>query len=199
MDNDKKAPRQRQGKRDTQRTILLAAQKLFASKSYDRATIRDIASAAAVDPALVMHYFGTKQELFVEAMLPLSKTPQQLPGILAGEPERRGERFAQLMSQIFSDGETTQFLTAIVRAAASEPNAAVMVRDFIGLNLISPTAKGLPQGDAELRASLIGAQVIGIVMMKYIVQAEPLASASPADIEKVLGPLIQQYFNNNPE
>jgi AcrR family transcriptional regulator len=195
MGKEKKALGRRPGKSGAQSAILRSAQKLFAEKSYDRTTIRDIATQAGVDPALVIHYFRTKQELFLAAMMPLAKAPKLLPGALEGDRDEVGLRFARLVVQLLEDGETPQFLTAMIRAAVSEPKAAEMVRNFVGPNLIRPLAKNMRHSDAELRAALIGAQMVGIITVKYIVRAEPLASATPAEIEKVLAPLIQKYFD----
>src|SRR5689334_16457158 len=66
--NDPSArPTRAEQRRNTEARILDQARRLFAESGYDRTTIRAVATAADVDPGLVMHYFRSKEELFARA------------------------------------------------------------------------------------------------------------------------------------
>ena len=184
----------RPGASDTREAILEAAQRSFAAFGYDRTTIRAIGTEAGVDPALVVHFFGSKQQLFVTVMdLPFDPE-ETLPGILAGERRTVGERFARFIVGVLEDEQARTVITGMVRAAASEPEAARMLRELISRRVFGPIAEGLGSDDAELRATLVGSQVVGVVMARYVVAVEPLASLDPERLVVALGPTFQRYL-----
>ena len=184
----------RAGASGSREAILKAARGSFAALGYDRTTIRAIASEAGVDPALVVHFFGSKQQLFVTVMdLPFDPETV-LPGILSGPRRTVGERFARFVVGLLEDEEARSVMTGIVRAAASEPQAARMVRELISRRVLVPLARGLGAEDAELRATLVGSQIVGVVMARYVVAVEPLASLEPDRLVAALGPNLQRYL-----
>ena len=184
----------RAGASGTREAILEAAQRSFAAFGYDRTTIRAIASEAGVDPALVVHFFGSKQQLFVTVMeLPFA--PEELlPGILAGDRRTVGKRFAQFIVGVLEDEQARSVITGMVRAAASEPEAARMVRELISRRVVGPLAEGLGAEDAQLRATLVGSQIVGLVMARYVVAVEPLASLDADRLVAALAPNLQRYL-----
>jgi AcrR family transcriptional regulator len=156
--------------------------------------MRAVAADAAVDPALVMHYFGSKQRLFVQ-VVELPFTPARtLPEILAGDPSGIGTRLAELVVSLLENPETRRRLTGIVRAAASEPEAARMVRELLMREVWIPAAEILEVDDAELRMNLVGSQVVGLVMARYVVGVEPLASLPAERLVDAIGPTLQRYL-----
>jgi AcrR family transcriptional regulator len=184
----------RPGGADTRGAILGAARRLFAARGFERTTVRAIAREARVDPALVLHYFGSKEEVFLAAVeLPFEPT-DVLPGLLAGERSSLGERFARLVLTTLEDEAGRSRVLAIVRAAASEPAAARLLRCVVEGRIRDPIARGLGTDDAELRAALVGSQVVGLVMARYVVGVEPLASMEPEEIVSVLAPTLQRYL-----
>ena len=184
----------RVGTSTTREAILEAAQRSFAACGYDRTTIRAIASEAGVDPALVVHFFGSKQQLFL-AVMDLPFEPEEvLPGILAGSRRTVGERFARFIVGVLEDEQARSVLTGMVRAAASEPEAARMLRDLISRRVVAPIAATLGAKDAQLRATLVGSQIVGVVMARYVVAVEPLASLDPERLVAALGPTLQRYL-----
>ena len=184
----------RAGASGTREAILEAAQRSFAASGYDRATIRAIASEARVDPALVVHFFGSKQQLFVTVMELPFDPEDALPRILAGSRRTVGERFARFIVGLLEDEQARSVLTGMVRAAASEPAAARMVRELISRRVVGPLAQGLGAEAAELRATLVGSQIVGLVMARYVVGVEPLASLDPERLVVALGPNLQRYL-----
>ena len=183
----------RPGEARTRAEILDAARTAFVEEGYDAATIRGIARRAGVDPALVHHFFGTKRELFVEAM----KLPMD-PGlviaeILAGDRTTIGERVARTIFLI-TESEGVAPFVGLVRSAASHDDAARMLREMITTEIIGRIAAGLDAPDARLRATLVGSQVVGLIMARHIIKIEPLASADPEDLIPFLAGTIQRYL-----
>jgi AcrR family transcriptional regulator len=184
----------RPGQSGTRAEIQEAARDLFAQRGYDRTTLRAIAAAAGVDPALVAHFFGSKQQLFL-AVVELPFEPAEvLPGVLAGDREQIGARFARFVVGVLESPAGRGTLVGLVRAAASEPEAARLVRELISTRVLGPLAAGLSAERPELRATLAGSQVVGLVMARYVVGVEPLASLDPEALADALAPTFQRYL-----
>jgi AcrR family transcriptional regulator len=187
----------RPGVSGTREAILDAARRSFAEHGYQHATIRQVADLAGVDPALVHHYFGTKQELFVAAVqLPVNPV-EHLMAVLAEDPDQAGRRMAETFLSIWDHAADRSPLLALVRSAVGDEHAAAMLREFITEELLGQIAVRLGGPDARLRATLIGSQIIGLAMARYIVKVEPLASAPPAQIVAAVGPTLQRYLTGD--
>jgi AcrR family transcriptional regulator len=189
------APRRRAGRRGgdsgTRGAILEAARRQFAELGYDRTSLRQIALEAGVDPALVTHFHGSKQQLFVSVVELPFEPAEVLPRLLTGDRDRLGERLARFVLGVLETAEGRRRVTGLVRAAASEPEAARIVRELVTRELFAPITEHLGAPDAPLRASLLGAQVVGLVMARYVVAVEPLASSDPEALVRALAPILQ--------
>jgi AcrR family transcriptional regulator len=184
----------RPGPSRTRADILAAARRQFAERGYDRTSLRSIAAEASVDPALVTHFFGSKQRLFVEVVeFPLDPA-EVLPAVFAGDPDTVGMRLAELLVTVLEDPDARARVTGIVRAAATEPEAARMVRELLTREVWAPAAVLLGVEDGQLRMNLVGSQIVGMVMARYIVGAEPLASLPPDELVAAIGPTLQRYL-----
>jgi AcrR family transcriptional regulator len=184
----------RPGVSGTREAILDAARRAFAEHGYQRATIRGVAELAGVDPALVHHYFGTKQGLFVAAVqLPVNPV-EQLSALLADEPELVGQRMIGVFLSVWDLAANNSPLLALFRSAVSDEQAAAMLREFITEEVLGRIAEGLGSPDAKLRATLVGSQLVGLMMARYIIRVEPLASAPPAVVAAAIGPTLQRYL-----
>ncbi len=184
----------RPGMSGTREAIIAAARAAFSEHGYDRTTLRAIAQAAGVDPALIVHYFGSKQALFVEAVqLPFDPSVI-LPELLAGERCTVGERLAQFLIATMENRESRAHIVGLVRAAATDDIAARRLRRLIEEELYAPLADALGTSDAALRAGLLGAQVVGLVMARYVVAVEPLASTPPDRLVRILAPVLQRLL-----
>jgi AcrR family transcriptional regulator len=183
----------RLGKSGARENILNNARAYFAKSGYEHTTIRGVARAADVDPALVMHYFRSKYELFLESMLPTYQGPGLLQEALKCPRDEFGHRIAALFGYLMETNESHEILLGMVRASASEPKAAEIMREFIEHNLLKPMSDFIGGPDADLKAGLIGSQMVGLFVTKYIVKLEPLASASSGEIAAILAPVIQVY------
>ena len=187
----------RPGVSGTREAILDAARRAFAEHGYQHATIRGVADLAGVDPALVHHYFGTKQALFVAAVqLPVNPV-EQLMAVLAEDPGQAGERMVELFLSIWDHAADQSPLLALVRSAVGDEHAAAMLREFIAEEVLGQIAHRLGSPDAQLRATLVGSQIIGLAMARYIVKVEPLASAPAAQVVAAIGPTVQRYLTGD--
>ena len=175
--------------------ILAAAKSAFADNGYERTTIRGVAREADVDPALVHHYFGNKRQLFVDAMALPANPAEIIEGLIATvEPENLGDRMIRFMLGVWDNEEDRAPLVAIVRTAMSDDQAAAMVREFATKEIIGRIVKAARSDNQELRATLLGSQVFGLLIMRYIIKLEPLASADPETVARAIGPTFQRYL-----
>lgn len=186
----------RPGSHDTRGEILAAARRAFSVRGYDATSVRSIAHDAAVDPALVHHYFGPKEKLFVAAMqLPIDPTVE-LPLALDGDRDRLGERLVALQLRMWGDPLGREALLGLVRSASSSEAAAAMLREFLGSVLLArlgPAIAGAP--DADLRAAGVGSQLVGMAFARYVVRLPAMVHASDAQVITVVGAAVQSYFS----
>jgi AcrR family transcriptional regulator len=185
-------PGRRPGSVDTRGEILAAARRVFSEKGFDKATVRGIAREAKVDPALVHHYFETKEGMFAAAMqLPVS--PELiLPVLLEGPREEIGERLVRLVLSVTAEPETREPMVALIRSAMTNEQAVQMFREFVTNALLFRVADRL--GVPHLRIEAAFAQMFGVIMGRYVIKLEPLASADPEELIALLAPTIQRYL-----
>ncbi|WHT17799.1 TetR family transcriptional regulator [Crossiella sp. CA-258035] len=193
------APRRR-GRRpageDTKGALLSAARAVFTEQGYDGATVRMIAARAQVDPAMVNHWFGGKESLFAAAVQ-LPVTPQQiLETVLAGPVEGLGERIVRRFLSVWDETGGGPFV-ALMRSASSHDDAAGMLREFVTHALFGKIARAIEADQPDLRASLVGAQVAGLGMMRYVIKLEPLASADHDTLAAAVAPTLQRYLTGD--
>jgi AcrR family transcriptional regulator len=181
----------------TRDRILAVAREEFSARGYDATSVRSIAKAAGVDAALVHHYFGTKEQVFAAA-IELSFGPAfELPKALAaGSGEAMGERLARFMLGVWEDPVTAEPLLAIVRSAVTNEQAAAVFRGMLGRRVLAAVAGDLPAPDPEYRVQLAAAQLIGIVMLRYVIRVEPTASATVDELVAAVAPTLQRYLTD---
>jgi len=182
---------------DTKGKIIAAAQDGFARAGYDRTSLRQIATAAGVDAALIVHYFGTKQQLFIKAMMPIFDGPKRLPNALDGDTETIGFRLATLFVEIMMNPSSQQLMLGIFRSVSSEEQAAEMLRSFIRQAIMERIKQYLPGPNKDLQANILGSQLIGIFVARYIVKVEPIANVDKDELIQYLAPRLQAHFNLN--
>ena len=184
----------RSGAPPTRERILAEARALFAERGFERATIRAVAGAAGVDPALVIHYFGSKEGLFEAALKPPVSPAAVIPGVVQGERAGIGERIARAMFSIWEDPQTREAYIALIRCAASNERAAAIVREFIDREVFAVIVRAAGVPDAELRASLVGSQIFGLAVARYVLKLEPIARASVDEVVAAVAPTLQRYI-----
>lgn len=184
----------RRGASSARADILAAAGASFAAHGYDRATIRDIARRAEVDPALVIHYFGTKEALFTEALeLPIRPSEVFARGMAAGR-DQVGAVVVRTFLETWDAPETRVRLMAMLRSALTNDAAMTMIRDLLVREVFGPITAALGVPDAQLRATLVGSQLLGLSVMRYIGNIEPLATAPVDRLTAAVGPTVQRYL-----
>ncbi|MFD7317023.1 MULTISPECIES: TetR family transcriptional regulator [unclassified Streptomyces] len=174
--------------------ILDAARAEFAERGYDKTSIRGIAKAAGVDPALVHHYFGTKDEVFAAAIEVSFEPALMLPALLAGGPDGIGERLARFFIGVWENPVTRAPLLAVIRSALTHEAAAKVLRTFVLRRLLERVAEELDVPDPTFRAELAASHMIGIALLRYVIRAEPLASVDTEEIITMVAPTIQRYL-----
>jgi AcrR family transcriptional regulator len=177
----------------TRDAILAAAAASFSERGYEGTTIRGVAGAAGVDPALVHHYFGTKAQLFGTVMaLPI--TPDRVvTDALAGPRDHLGETIVRTVLNAWEPIDRSPVI-ALVRSAATNEDAATLLRGFVEQEIVARLAAAADGPETVLRASLMASHMVGIAMARYIVRIEPLASATIDDIAATAGPVLQRYL-----
>ncbi|MDT0341709.1 TetR/AcrR family transcriptional regulator [Streptomyces litchfieldiae] len=182
----------------TRDRILDSARTEFAERGYDKASIRAIARGAEVNPALVHHYFGTKEQVFAAAVAAAAAPATQgLPQDSQFAADEFGVRFTRLFFGIWENPATRIPLLAIVRSAVNNETAARIFRGFVTAQLLSRVTGGLNTPDAELRAELAAAQLVGTVLLRYVLKAEPLASTDAEELIRRLAPVVQHHLTGD--
>jgi AcrR family transcriptional regulator len=172
--------------------ILAAARTEFGRSGYESATLRSIAAAAGVDVALVSYYFGSKSDLFVASLdLPVNPATA-LSAILDEGVEGSAARMLRRLLVVWDEPATGAPLVAMIR---SLPTQGGMLRDFIEQRLMGSLTKAIDEPDAELRAAAFTSQVLGLVLERYVLGVEPLASASHDEIAALFAPTLQRYLD----
>lgn len=188
----------RAGVSGTRNAVLAAAQRQFAELGYDRTSMRSIAAEAEVDQKLVGYFFGSKHALFVAATELPFDPGAAISHVLAGHVTGRGKRLARLVMAMLENPQTGPRMIGLVRAAAAEPEAARMVRELFGREIWEPAAGRLPVGDPATAVSMIATQVLGLVMSRYVIRAEPLASLSTDQVIELIAPNLQRLLGRSP-
>jgi AcrR family transcriptional regulator len=182
------------GSSDTRDRILASARELFARNGIDRTSIRAVAAGAGVDAALVHHYFGTKQQLFAAAIrLPINPMTVLVP-MRETPVEELGLRLPSVLLPIW-DSEMGAGLIATLRSLLSGAEVS-LARSFLQEVVVAEVGSRVdtPPGTGIIRAQLVASQLMGVVMVRYIVKIEPFASLPAEQIAKTIAPNLQRYL-----
>lgn len=189
----------RPGTNNTRDAILAAARREFGEAGYQRATIRAIAAEAGVDPALVMHFFGSKRQLFREAVGWPIDPAEVVQGILSSANDDLGQAAATAFVKLWDNDRIRHSLLAVLRSALTHEDAASLVRATFQTNLVRHIARTVGGPEAELRVELAAAQLIGMAILRHVIRLEPLASASSSTVVRRLAPALNQHFAPGPK
>jgi AcrR family transcriptional regulator len=168
-------------RRRTEARILDAASQLFLTAGYERTTIRAVASAAGVDAGLVMHYFVSKQELFRQ-VIEAAPAPE-----VSGTPGQAAEQIlASLADRLASEPAAS---LALLRSMLTSPDAASAASAAIA-RYEAQITQAIPADDASLRAALISAITLGIMVSRHLIKSDELATTDPAQVISLMRPCI---------
>lgn len=163
----------------TRAVIRDAARSQFASNGYERTTIRAVASAADVDPALVMRYFDNKAGLFAAA----SDLDLDLPSLVGLAPDEIGRA---LVGRFFEVWEEDGTFLALLRGAVTSDEALARMREVFATQVAPVLAEAAVDHPSE-RAALVAAQVLGFALVRDIVGLPPAAGMTRDDVHAWLG------------
>jgi AcrR family transcriptional regulator len=181
----------------TRDAIAAAARRQFGELGYQRASLRSIAAEAGVDPRLVLHFFGSKQELFA-SVVELPFDPETtFDALLAPGSHGLGRRVAEFILGVLDSPEGRKTSTGLIRAAATEEAAAATIQDLVARRLLLPLASRVGRDRPQLRASLVASQIVGLAMARHIVGLTPLTTASHAELVAALAPVFDHYLTGD--
>lgn len=182
---------------DTRGAILAAASAEFAKHGYDKTTVRGIARVAGVDPALVYHYFDGKEQVLV-AVLDLPLNPAEVVADLVRDGlDGIGERLVRSLLAVGDSPEGGPRFQAVIRTAVTNEPVAALLRGFFTREVLGQISRQIPGPDSRLRASVAFSHVMGMAMARYVLRIEPLASAPPDAIARLVGPVIETYLHGD--
>jgi AcrR family transcriptional regulator len=194
----------RAGDSGTREAILESAREQFAEHGYEGATIRAIAAAARVDPALVHHFYGTKERLFAAAMqlpfVPSEAITAALADRPAGQPA--GAHLVRTALGLWDTPGVREAFVGILRSALTSDQAAAMLREFVSGAILAPVASLVGGTDPEqtpFRTSLVGSHMLGLALARYVLQLPPVAAADADSLAAAIGPTIDRYLTGDIE
>jgi AcrR family transcriptional regulator len=173
----------------TRAAILRAAKQRFAADGYERATIRAIAADADIDPSMVIRYYGSKEELFVQA----AQFDLRLPDLLAVPRGRLGETLIQVFMERWQESDA---LPIMLRAAMTNPVAARQLQAIYRDQLAAAIAAVTPAAEAQERAGMVASQVLGLAMCRYVLKFPPLTEMPSDQVAARFGPTLQRYLTD---
>lgn len=186
----------RAGGADTRGEILDAARASFAESGYGGTSIRRVAAAAGVDPALVHHYFGTKDDLFIAA-LEMPTDPRRIMAAVAeGDRATVGARLVEAFLDVWDDPDARLRLLAIVRSGVVGEPGRTIIETAMKRLVFGFLVQALGIEDGDRRFALVASQMAGLVMTRYVLQVEPIASMPREEVVAWVGPTLQRYLTD---
>jgi AcrR family transcriptional regulator len=184
----------RQGEPVSRETVLQSAKRHFASHGYEKTTLRAIARDAQVDPSMVLYLFGSKEELFRES-LRLVLDPDVLVAALTEGEGDVGTRMLRLYLRIWETPDSAASMRAMLQSATSNTDAHEAFRGFMQ-SYVLPAVSGVLGGgeQARLRAMLAGSQLVGVAMLRYVMQIPPLATLTGDEVTRLVAPTLTRYL-----
>jgi AcrR family transcriptional regulator len=173
----------------TRRTILEVARRTFAARGYEQTTIRAVATQAGIDPSMVMRYFGSKAGLFAAA----STTHLEVPDLRPVPHAERGQFMVRHFVERWEDSPGDDTLVFLLRTAVTNDAVADQLQAQFEQLIIGPvTQLGVDQ--PERRGSLIGSQLLGLTLCRYVLRLQPIASAAADDVINDIAPAVQLHL-----
>lgn len=191
----RRATGRRAGDSGTRDAILDAARERFAELGYDRASLRAIAAAAGVDPALIRHFFTDKEHLFAAVMADRTTIADRLGTALAGPADGLGARVTEAYLGLWDDPEVQPILLGLVRSATTSTAAAELLLGALAARLLPASALGSADPERARRLALAASHLFGVAVGRVLLRIPPLAEASRRDLVAELAPVIQRYLD----
>lgn len=185
----------RPGSPDTRAAILAVAREAFAAKGFAGTSVRGVAAGAGVDAALVHHYFGTKDDLFLEALeFPVDPRELLLPAI-SGGVDGAAERMLRVFLSVWDDPELRLPLLGVIRSVVDSDGQRLLRDGFLPV-VLEPVGVALGVDRPAFRMPLVASQVLGLIVMRYVLVVEPIASMPADDVVAIYAPTLQRYLSD---
>ncbi len=182
---------------DTRAAILDAARAEFGERGYAAASLRAVARRAGVDPALVHHYFDGKDDLFTATLSAPANPAALVGGLIAdgdGSLEGIGPRILVTFLQVWDDPDAQERLRGLLRNALEHEAALQALREYLVGDVLGRVGALLPADEAALRTGLVGSQLVGLAVARYVVRLPGLAEATPEQVVAAVGPTLERYL-----
>ena len=185
----------RSGGSDSRELILATARRLFAEHGFDGTSLRQVAREAEVDPAMVHHFFKGKDELFAQSIELPADPDEVLAGVESLDPSQRSEAIVRAVLRLW-ESPAQHGLVAFVRGTIGSKAKTALLREMVARTILSRVTAGLPGSleEAKMRGNLVATQMVGLMLMRYVVRLEPLASASQDEVVRLVAPNVQHYL-----
>jgi AcrR family transcriptional regulator len=177
--------------------IAAAARNEFAQHGWAGTTIRAVARGADVDPALVYHYFGSKEGLLDAATNPPQKFLDNVAKVWTAPVDRLGDALISVLLDAWADDEVAPTLRAILQTAAHEPATHEKLRRIVAGSLMGVSQLGVDERDRLIRSGLVSSQMMGFALMRYVWKIEPVASMTDDEAIAAIAPNLQRYVNGD--
>jgi len=190
--------RKRSGRRvgptSSQDLILEAARLKFAENGFEGTTMRTIAQAANVDSALIHHFFLSKEGLFMAAVQDAFTVPDLVTVVTGGGEDGAGERLVRAFLTHWEDPDIRPRVESVIRSVRSFDGATAVIREFLDAEVLQPVTAALGHGRGDLRASLVGTQLLGVIYLRFVLRMEPIASMDVEQLTGCMAPTCQSYL-----
>ncbi|MFQ6398888.1 TetR/AcrR family transcriptional regulator [Nocardia sp. KC 131] len=178
----------------TRAAILEAARARFAAEGFRTATIRAIAADAAIDPSMVMRYFGSKDGLFAAAV----DVSLDLPDLTAADPDALGELLVRRFLDIWEDRADTNVLVILMRSSITDEGVSQRFRQIFAEQVLPAVLRVGDPADAQRRGGLVVTQLLGLALCRYVLELPPVVALTRAEIIADIGPTLQRYLTSSP-
>jgi len=186
----------RPGAPDTRAEVLDAARESFAEKGFRGTTIRAVAAAAGVDPSLVHHYFGSKDDLFLAALQMPVDPRELLAPVVAQGPDGAGERLLRSFLSVWDDPTIQVHLLAVARTMLTDDAGRLLKEGFLPV-VVGPVLAALVRDRPEDRIPLISSQIVGLILTRYVFAVPGMAQLPAEDLVARMGPVLQHYLTGD--
>lgn len=184
---------------DTRVAIVEAARAEFLERGYAAGSMRAVARRAGVDPALVRYWFDDKPSLFAASLMDARINPARMAERVAGGPiETIGCRLVETVLGVWEFPDGQEKMQLLLQSVAGGHDLPGSIREYLMAEVFSRVRPVVPGPDADLRVNLAMSHVVGLLLARYVVRLEPLASTPVADVIAQAGPVIQRYFTPDP-
>lgn len=188
----------RGGTTESRTQILNTARRLFAEHGFEGTSLRQIAREAGVDPGMIHHFFKGKDELFALSVALPADPEMVLAGVDGHLPEDRAEAIVWAVLRLW-ESPAQHSLVAFIRGTIGSKAKTILLRELVQRAILARIMAGVPGPPAEvaLRGNLVATQMVGVMLVRYVVRLEPLASASPEEVVRLVAPNVQRYLTGD--